>query len=146
MCAKMTCKAKRRSPVSTCKTTSVFGTCWGSAASNLINNAVRYTPAGGRVDVACGQNDSGTFIEVVDSGPGIPAVERERVFDRFYRRHGEEGLGSGGKSGSGLGLSIVRTIADRHGATVALSDARRGDASSGLRVTVLFPHAAHAGE
>lgn len=73
-------------------------------------------------------------------------VADERVFDRFYRRHGEEGLGSGGKSGSGLGLSIVRTIADRHGATVALSDARRGDASSGLRVTVLFPHAAHAGE
>lgn len=114
--------------------------------ANLVGNALRYTPAGGRVDVACGQNDSGTFIEVVDSGPGIPAVERERVFDRFYRRHGEEGLGSGGKSGSGLGLSIVRTIADRHGATVALSDARRGDASSGLRVTVLFPHAAHAGE
>jgi two-component system OmpR family sensor kinase len=114
--------------------------------ANLVGNALRYTPAGGRVDVACGQNDNGTFIEVVDSGPGIPAIERERVFDRFYRRHGEEGLGSGGKSGSGLGLSIVRTIADRHGATVALSDARRGDASSGLRVTVLFPHAAHAGE
>lgn len=112
--------------------------------ANLVGNALRYTPAGGSVDVACGQNDDGNFLEVIDTGPGIPDTERDRVFDRFYRRHGEVGLGSSGKSGSGLGLSIVRTIADRHGATVALSDARSGDVSSGLRVRVLFPRSAQA--
>ena len=109
--------------------------------ANLVGNALRYTPAGGRVDVACGQNEDGTFLEVVDNGPGIPAAERERVFDRFYRRHDDNAVGIGEKSGSGLGLSIVRTIADRHGASVRLSDAQPGDEASGLRVTVLFPNA-----
>ncbi len=109
--------------------------------ANLVGNALRYTPAGGRVDVACGQNEDGTFLEVVDNGPGIPAAERERVFDRFYRRHDDNAVGIGEKSGSGLGLSIVRSIADRHGASVRLSDAQPGDEASGLRVTVLFPNA-----
>ncbi|MFT3849636.1 MAG: ATP-binding protein [Propionivibrio sp.] len=107
--------------------------------ANLIGNALRYTPAGGRVDVACGHGEAGSYLEVVDTGPGIPAAERDRVFDRFYRRHGEGRLASDTRSGSGLGLSIVSTIASRHGATVVLSDTQAGDASSGLRVTVSFP-------
>ncbi len=107
--------------------------------ANLVGNALRYTPAGGRVDVACGENEHETFVEVSDTGPGIPASERDRVFDRFYRRHGEGKIGSSGQSGSGLGLSIVRTIADRHGAVVDLADAHPGDEAPGLRVTVCFP-------
>lgn len=100
--------------------------------ANLIGNAVRYTPHGGKVDVAVGEDNGRPVLEVSDSGPGIPAGERERVFGRFYRRDtGEEA----GVIGSGLGLAIVRTIAERHGATVSLGEADAG----GLRVRVSFP-------
>jgi signal transduction histidine kinase len=64
-----------------------------------------------------------------DAGPGIPEAEHERVFDRFYRRAGND------ESGSGLGLAIVRSVAAAHGASVALARSPRG----GLRVTVRFP-------
>jgi len=96
--------------------------------ANLVSNAIRYTPAGGKVDVSVGQDDQGPFLEVCDSGPGIPISDRERVFDRFYRRSGEN------EEGSGLGLAIVQTIAARHGAAVSLEDADPG----GLRVHVRF--------
>ena len=95
--------------------------------ANLIGNALRYAPEGGRVDVSCGIHDSAAWLEVADNGPGIPAEERERVFDRFYRH--------GGGSGAGLGLSIVRTIARRHGAMVRLLDSEGG----GLSARVEFP-------
>lgn len=98
---------------------------------NLVDNALRYTPAGGCVDVSCGVNGGQAFIEVADSGEGIPASERERVFDRFYRRGGES---DGATTGSGLGLSIVRMIAERHGAQVTLADSEAG----GLLVRVDF--------
>lgn len=88
--------------------------------ANLIGNAVRYTPAGGRIDVAAGRREGRCYLEVADNGPGIPPAERERVFDRFYRRAGEA------ESGSGLGLAIVRAIASRHGATVGLFEAPGG--------------------
>ena len=97
---------------------------------NLVDNAVRYTPAGGRVDVAVEASAGGAVLTVTDDGPGIPPEERARVFDRFYRRAGTEPLGSG------LGLAIVSTIATAHAATVALSD---GAGGRGLRVTVSFP-------
>lgn len=96
--------------------------------ANLIGNALRYTPQGGRVDVAVHAAGGGACIEVVDNGPGIPPHERERVFDRFYRRAGQE------QPGSGLGLSIVRAVAERHGAQVRLLDAPGG----GLLVQVVF--------
>ncbi len=96
--------------------------------ANLIGNALRYTPPGGRVDVACGFDAGGCYLDVVDNGPGIPPEERERVFDRFYRGT------VNGESGSGLGLAIVRSIADRHRAQVSLHDAEGG----GLRVRVVF--------
>ncbi len=99
--------------------------------SNLVDNAIRYTPAGGRVDVAAGNDASGVALTVRDSGPGIAAEDRDRVFDRFYR-----GRGAGGVRGSGLGLAIVKRIADRHGATVELASGIDG---RGLGVTVQFP-------
>jgi two-component system OmpR family sensor kinase len=96
--------------------------------ANLVDNAVRYTPAGGRVDVSAGVDGGRPFLEVVDTGPGIPPEERERVFDRFYRVPGTAA------TGSGLGLAIVRAIADRNGAAVALRDTPGG----GLTVRVTF--------
>lgn len=101
-------------------------------AGNLIENAVRYTPRGGTVDVAVRGESGAAILEVVDTGPGIPASHRDRVFDRFYRMDGSEG------PGSGLGLAIVKNIADRHGASVRLGDRAGG---VGLRVTVSFPRA-----
>ena len=97
--------------------------------ANLVANAIRYTPAGGRVDVTTGRDGARPFLEVCDSGPGIPAEDRGRVFDRFYRRS------DAGESGSGLGLAIVKTIAERHRASVELGTATLG----GLRVRVRFP-------
>jgi two-component system sensor histidine kinase QseC len=99
-------------------------------ARNLVDNAVRYTPAGGRVQVRAPVEDGGAVFEVADSGPGIPAAERERVQERFYRVLGT------GEEGSGLGLSIVRRIADLHGARLVLED---GAGGAGLRVRVVFP-------
>jgi signal transduction histidine kinase len=96
---------------------------------NLVDNAVRYTPAGGRVQVRTRATPEGALLEVTDSGPGIPASDRERAFDRFYRRTGTP------EGGSGLGLAIVKAIADRHGARVSLEEAQGG----GLRVAVGFP-------
>lgn len=100
-------------------------------AANLISNAVRYTPNGGRVDVAIRCGDGSCRIEVDDSGPGIPPEDRERVFDRFFRHAGS------GEPGSGLGLAIVKAIATRHGASVSLDTSALG----GLTVRVSFPAA-----
>jgi signal transduction histidine kinase len=98
---------------------------------NLVDNAVRYTPENGRVQVRVRNTSSGAVLEVSDTGPGIPQSERGRAFDRFYRR------ASSPEGGSGLGLAIVKAIADRHSAKVALEDAAGG----GLRVVVAFPPA-----
>lgn len=98
-------------------------------AANLVGNAVRYTPDGGRVDVTVRCRDGLCYIEVDDSGPGIPSEDRERVFDRFYRRVDTE------EQGSGLGLAIVKGIATRHGASVRLDVSRLG----GLAARVCFP-------
>lgn len=103
------------------------------ALSNLVDNALRFTPRGGRIDVAVRGAGTRALLEVVDNGPGIPPQERERVFDRFYRR--AAGDGSDG-SGSGLGLAIVREIARRHGARVTLDDAPSG---SGLAARLDIP-------
>jgi signal transduction histidine kinase len=89
-------------------------------ARNLIDNAVRYTPRHGRVDVSVVLGVERVALEIADTGPGIPVDERERVFDRFYRRSGTD------ESGSGLGLAIVKTIAERHGAAVRFSDRAGG--------------------
>jgi two-component system OmpR family sensor kinase len=97
---------------------------------NLLDNAVKYTPEGGRVDVGIAASAEGVELSVEDSGPGLPAEERSRVFDRFYRS------GEPQAPGSGLGLAIVKSIADLHGATLAVD---RSAGLGGLRVSVLFP-------
>jgi len=104
--------------------------------SNLVDNAVRYTPAGGRVDVSVEKNANDVLVVVRDSGPGIPTSERERVFDRFYRAPTP---GAADASGSGLGLAIVKRIAERHDASIALSPGIGGSSGEGLTVTVRFP-------
>ena len=97
--------------------------------ANLVENAIRYTPAPGRVDIGVVIRDGQALLSVADSGPGIPPDERQRVFDRFYRR--AESV----ETGSGLGLAIVRAIADRHGAGIELGESPFG----GLLVSVRFP-------
>ena len=99
-----------------------------AAVRNLVDNAVRYSPPGSRVDVCVGQEDGAAWLRVDDAGPGISPAERDRVFDRFYRR------AAAGEEGSGLGLAIVRSVAERHGATLALADSPSG----GLRATLRF--------
>ncbi|HKT98149.1 MAG TPA: sensor histidine kinase N-terminal domain-containing protein [Paraburkholderia sp.] len=86
--------------------------------SNLIDNAIRYTPAGGRITVRVRPEPAAhvVHLEVEDTGIGIPAAEREHVLERFYRILGRDG------EGSGLGLAIVREIATMHGGTLAIDD------------------------
>ena len=98
---------------------------------NLVDNAVRYTPAGGRVDVSVERAGAPAraVLKVVDNGPGIPAEERVRVLDRFYRRPGTS------PPGSGLGMAIVKAISDAHGATLELA---AGPEGRGLSVSVIF--------
>jgi two-component system OmpR family sensor kinase len=106
--------------------------------SNLVDNAVRYTPSGGRVDVSVEQDAADAIVAVRDSGPGIPASERTRVFDRFYRATAS---GARDVPGSGLGLAIVKRIAERHDATIALGPGIGAASGEGLTVTVRFPRA-----
>jgi two-component system OmpR family sensor kinase len=97
---------------------------------NLVDNAVRYTPEGGKIDVSVYAGPEGPVLEVTDSGPGIAPADRARVFDRFYRGAGQE------IPGSGLGLAIVRNIAERHHASVILGE---GPGARGLLAKVVFP-------
>jgi two-component system sensor histidine kinase TctE len=97
--------------------------------ANLVDNAIRYTPPGGVVTAAVLGSTSGVTLCVEDNGPGIPAEQRERVFERFYRLHDD------GPGGSGLGLPIVREIAAASRADVKLSDPPSGN---GLVVSVTF--------
>jgi signal transduction histidine kinase len=97
---------------------------------NLVGNAVRYTPSGA-VRVRVRREGPTALFEVEDTGPGIPAAERTRAFDRFYRGNTDE-------SGAGLGLSIVRRIAERHGGGAELLD---GPGGRGLLARVRLPAA-----
>ncbi|PLY45356.1 two-component sensor histidine kinase [Janthinobacterium sp. ROICE36] len=99
-------------------------------ARNLMDNAMRYTPAGGTLALACCTGADGVLLRVSDTGPGIAEPLRERVFERFFRAAGAH------QPGSGLGLSIVRRIAETHGASVQLA---AGPDGTGLVVTVRFP-------
>jgi two-component system OmpR family sensor kinase len=104
--------------------------------ANLVDNAIRYTPEGGRVDVAVVGDGDRVDLVVRDDGPGVPPADRDRVFERFAR--GNEASAPG----SGLGLAIVRRIAERHGATLALGEGLHG---RGLGVVVALPRSSRAG-
>ena len=101
----------------------------GAMVRNLVDNAIRYAPEGAHVVLAVRPDGDRALVRVDDDGPGIPAEDRERVFDRFYRRD------SGDAAGSGLGLAIVRGVVQRHGGSVRLDAAPAG----GLRVDVSLP-------
>jgi signal transduction histidine kinase len=100
---------------------------------NLVDNAVRYTPPHGSVQVRVRSTPKEAILEVADTGPGIAPQDRERVFDRFYRRAAAQ------ESGTGLGLAIVKAIADRHQARVLLGESTGG----GLLASVSFSLAPH---
>jgi two-component system sensor histidine kinase TctE len=105
----------------------------GEAINNLIDNAIRYTPAPGRITVSITSQRRQVVLSVEDSGPGIPVQERDRVFDRFYRVLGSKA------EGSGLGLAIVREIAVRHHAKIVITDSQqKAPFDSGARIEIHF--------
>jgi two-component system OmpR family sensor kinase len=97
--------------------------------NNLVDNALRYTPPGGRVDLALALAGDRAILTVSDNGPGIPAEDRGPVFERFHR------LAGGDIPGSGLGLAIVREVVHQHHAGIALDETPGG----GLTVRIDFP-------
>jgi len=103
--------------------------------NNVLDNAVKYTPDGGRIDVSLSFDEGRALVRVADSGPGIPPEERERVFDRFYRDSSARMRTD--VSGSGLGLAIVKRVAAQQRATVTLGESPAG----GLLVEIAFPGA-----
>ena len=106
------------------------------ALTNLLDNAIKYTPRPGRVTLVVSGNDERFSIVVCDDGPGIPEDDRERVLERFVRLENERN-----SPGNGLGLSLVRAVARLHGAALELDDAGR-EPGSGLCVTMRFAAAA----
>jgi signal transduction histidine kinase len=102
----------------------------GQAINNLVDNALKYTPPGGRVELAVRTEPGVIVLSVTDNGPGVPAGEREAIFRRLYR-----GDASRSQRGLGLGLSMVKAIVEAHGGTVNVDDAPGG----GARFTVRIP-------
>lgn len=107
------------------------------AVVNLVDNALKFTPGGGVIRCRCGTAGDSAYIEVCDSGPGIPAAERERVLQRFTRleqsRHAP---------GNGLGLPLVLAIAHRHGGRLELAAGAPGSDTPGLRARLYLPGSA----
>jgi two-component system OmpR family sensor kinase len=104
-----------------------------SLVNNLVDNALRYAPPESEVTVTVRQASSAIELSVVDSGPGIPAEDRERVFERFQR------AAAGSTRGGGLGLSIAKAVVERHQGRIALDDANPGRNPPGLAVRVTLP-------
>jgi two-component system sensor histidine kinase BaeS len=104
--------------------------------TNLLANAAKYTPPGGQVTLRAGRDGPDAFLEVADTGPGIPAEERSLVWERFYR-------GQAGRlaDGSGIGLAVVKELVDAHGGCVHIDDVAGG----GTRFTVRLPQTAATG-
>jgi signal transduction histidine kinase len=106
--------------------------------ANLLDNAVRHSPEGGEVRVSARRSAGGVRLEVVDEGPGIPAGDATRVFERFYR---SDEARSASEGGTGLGLAITRWIVDLHGGEIAVDPA----AGRGCRMVVVLPQPALVG-
>ncbi len=105
-----------------------------SMIQNVLSNASKYTPRGGTIKMRVFSIDGIATVQLEDSGPGIPVSHLDRVFDRFYRMHGDQHESE--ISGSGLGLAIVKHIVEMHRAKITLSRARH---LGGLGVTIVFP-------
>lgn len=105
------------------------------ALCNLLDNAIKYSPPGSEVSVGASETGDAVEISVADRGPGVPAQERDKVVDRFYRSAGVAGI-----PGSGLGLSLVNAIAHHHGGQLVLADN-----APGLRATLRLPKSSGAG-
>ena len=97
---------------------------------NLISNAIKYTPDGGRVVVTGWAHDGRAWVEVTDSGIGIPVADRQQIFERFYRVRGKDAA-----SGAGLGLAITKAIVEAHGGTISLES----ELGSGTSFRVSLP-------
>ena len=104
-----------------------------SLIENLVDNALRYAPRESAVTVSVRPQQEAVELAVVDAGRGIPAAERERVFERFHRVAGDP------TRGSGLGLAISRAIVERHQGSITLADAQPGAKLPGLAVRARFP-------
>jgi signal transduction histidine kinase len=102
----------------------------GQLLDNLVSNAVKFTPTGGRVTIRVRGGADAATVTVADSGPGIPEAEREQLFDPFSR-----GRLSSGVPGTGLGLAIVRAVVDAHGAALSV----RSRPGAGTTFTVSLP-------
>jgi two-component system sensor histidine kinase TctE len=100
--------------------------------NNLVDNALNYVGSSGRVTVSVHQTGGHALLTVEDNGPGIPNLERKRVFDRFYRVLGT------GTQGSGLGLAIVKEIAQRHHADITIEDTQPNQVPPGMKITIRF--------
>jgi len=100
----------------------------GQALSNLVDNALKYTPEGGRVTLATATEPGALTVTVSDNGPGVPVGEREAVWRRLYR-----GDASRSQRGLGLGLTLVRAVAEAHGGSASVTDAPGGGARFQLR-------------
>jgi signal transduction histidine kinase len=98
------------------------------ALANLVDNGIKYTPEGGRIVLSATENQGRAEVVVADTGPGIPAELREKVFQRFFRIEDSRSA-----FGSGLGLSLVRAVAELHGAHISLTDN-----GPGLRALLVF--------
>ncbi|MEM1186967.1 MAG: HAMP domain-containing sensor histidine kinase [Pseudomonadota bacterium] len=107
------------------------------ALANLVDNALKFTPAGGEVHCVARREADGVVLAVEDSGPGIPADERDLVLRRFVRLDDSRSA-----PGNGLGLPLVLAIARRHGGSLELAEATPGKAPPGLRVTLRLPRVA----
>jgi signal transduction histidine kinase len=114
---------------------SVDATRLRQAVANLIDNALKYTPEGGTIDVRAAADQGRAVIEVRDTGPGVPPAEQARIWERLYR-----GDASRSQHGLGLGLSLVRAIVEAHGGTVGMRNVDRG----GAVFTVTLPLATPA--
>ncbi len=98
--------------------------------NNVVSNAIRYTPAGGRIDVDCRHTNGKLVLTVSDGGPGVALEDRSRIFEAGYR-----GKSTAGTSGSGLGLGLARRFVEAHGGTINLVDSE----DSGARFVVSLP-------
>jgi signal transduction histidine kinase len=99
------------------------------ALTNLLDNALKYTPVGGHIDLEVKRNGDRVVVVVADSGPGIPPESREKVLERFARLDESRSL-----PGNGLGLALVRAVSDQHDGRLVLTDN-----GPGLRVTLSLP-------